>query len=211
MTAPAEHFALSMRVRRAEVKADVGVGTSRVVVYMPTVDAEYRNEGQPNRVPVSRNGQLLPEVLEVLKVMAKHDLGLSTGHISPEEVLMLIRAGKGCRRQQDLRAAPEPRGARDVYADTLTQPLAEQGPAAAAYDDDDHEPQRCHHHHHDHHRSDARNTSRAARAPNLLPCRELRWPDRIAREVALVKTQQLGLRHLTKRRPVVLFEMRRRP
>ena len=64
------------------------------VVYMPTVDAEYRNEGQPNRVPVSRNGQLLPEVQEVLKVMAKHDLGLSTGHISPEEVLMLIRAAK---------------------------------------------------------------------------------------------------------------------
>ena len=41
------------------------------VVYMPTMDAEYRNEGQPGRVAVSRNGQLLPEVLEVLKVMAK--------------------------------------------------------------------------------------------------------------------------------------------
>src|SRR4249919_2993097 len=51
------------------------------VVYMPTVDAEYRsNPGTPGKVPVSRNGQLLPEVQEVLKVMAKHDLGLSTGH-----------------------------------------------------------------------------------------------------------------------------------
>jgi hypothetical protein len=64
------------------------------VVYMPTVDAEYRNEGQPGRVPVSRNGQLLPEVQEVLKIMAKHNLGLSTGHVSPEEVVMLIRAAK---------------------------------------------------------------------------------------------------------------------
>jgi Family of unknown function (DUF6282) len=64
------------------------------VVYMPTVDAEYRNEGRPGRVPVSRNGQLLPEVLEVLKVIAKYDLGLSTGHVSPEEALMLIRAAK---------------------------------------------------------------------------------------------------------------------
>jgi hypothetical protein len=65
------------------------------VVYMPTVDAEYRsNPGTPGKVPVSRNGQLLPEVQEVLKVMAKHDLGLSTGHISPDEVLMLIRAAK---------------------------------------------------------------------------------------------------------------------
>jgi hypothetical protein len=65
------------------------------VVYMPTVDAEYRSKpGTPGKVPVSRNGQLLPEVQEVLKVVAKHDLGLSTGHVSPEEVLMLIRAAK---------------------------------------------------------------------------------------------------------------------
>jgi len=64
------------------------------VVYMPTVDAEGRNPGRPNAVPVSRNGALLPEVHEVLKVMAKHNLGLSTGHVSPEESLMLIRAAK---------------------------------------------------------------------------------------------------------------------
>ena len=64
------------------------------VVYMPTVDAEYRSKPGPDKVPVSRNGQLLPAVQEVLKVMAKHDLGLSTGHVSPEEVVMLIRAAK---------------------------------------------------------------------------------------------------------------------
>jgi hypothetical protein len=64
------------------------------VVYMPTVDAEYRNKGGPNVVPVSRNGNLLPEVLDVFKVVAKHNLGLSTGHCSPEEVILLIRAAK---------------------------------------------------------------------------------------------------------------------
>jgi uncharacterized protein DUF6282 len=64
------------------------------VVYMPTVDAEYRSKPGPDKVPVSRNGQLVPEVQEVLKVMAKHNLGLSTGHVSPEEVMMLIRAAK---------------------------------------------------------------------------------------------------------------------
>jgi hypothetical protein len=65
------------------------------VVYMPTVDAEYRsNPGTPGKVPISRNGQLLPEVHEVLKVMAKHNLSLSTGHVSPEEVMLLIRAAK---------------------------------------------------------------------------------------------------------------------
>ena len=64
------------------------------VVYMPTVDAEYRNANKANAVPVSRNGALLPEVLEVLKVTAKHNLALSTGHLSPEECVLLIRAAK---------------------------------------------------------------------------------------------------------------------
>ena len=65
------------------------------VVYMPTMDAEVRNPpGSPRAVPVSRNGQLLPEVLEVLKVVAKYDLGLSTGHVSAEEALMVVKAAK---------------------------------------------------------------------------------------------------------------------
>ena len=65
------------------------------VVYMPTVDAAARNPpGAPSAVAVSREGRLLPEVLEVLKVVAKYDLLLSTGHVSAEEALMVIRAAK---------------------------------------------------------------------------------------------------------------------
>jgi hypothetical protein len=85
------------------------------VVYMPTVDAAARVPNSPNAVAVSRNGQLLPEALDVLKMIAKHDLGLSTGHVSAEEALMVIRAAKAAGSQQDLRAAPEPRGDRDVH------------------------------------------------------------------------------------------------
>ena len=62
------------------------------VVYMPTIDAEYRKPGSSDVVPVTRNGELLPEVHDVLRVMAEHDLSLSTGHLSPEESLILIRA-----------------------------------------------------------------------------------------------------------------------
>ncbi len=64
------------------------------VVYMPTVDAAARNPSSPTAVAVSREGKLLPEVLEVLRIVAKYDLGLSTGHVSTEESLMLIRAAK---------------------------------------------------------------------------------------------------------------------
>ena len=62
---------------------------------MPTDDAAAaRVPNSANAVAVSGNGQLLPETLEVLKVIAKHDLGLSTGHVTTEEALMLIRAAK---------------------------------------------------------------------------------------------------------------------
>ena len=65
------------------------------VVYMPTVDAAAaRVPNSANGVAVSRNGQLLPETLDVLKVIAKHDLGLSTGHVTTEEALMIIKAAK---------------------------------------------------------------------------------------------------------------------
>src|SRR5262249_42770905 len=45
-------------------------------------------------VSVSKSGQLLPEVKQVLALIAKHKLTLATGHSSPQEDLMLIREAK---------------------------------------------------------------------------------------------------------------------
>jgi hypothetical protein len=67
------------------------------VVWMPTFDAENQvRDAKENRpfVPVSRKGALLPEVLEVLDLIAKHKLVLATGHSSPAEVLTLIGAAR---------------------------------------------------------------------------------------------------------------------
>lgn len=67
------------------------------LVWMPTFDAEnqvrYSKESRPY-VPVSRNGRLLPEVNEVLAIIARSKLALATGHSSPAEALMLIRAAR---------------------------------------------------------------------------------------------------------------------
>jgi len=67
------------------------------VVWMPTFDAEnqvkYSKESRPF-VSVSKDGEPLPEVREVISLMAKHDLTLATGHSSPEEDLMLIREAR---------------------------------------------------------------------------------------------------------------------
>ncbi len=67
------------------------------VVWMPTFDSEHYHRvdrPNPNFVPVSRRGKLLPEVLEVLDRIAEHGLVLATGHSSPEESLMLIREAR---------------------------------------------------------------------------------------------------------------------
>ncbi|HKE26230.1 MAG TPA: DUF6282 family protein [Bryobacteraceae bacterium] len=67
------------------------------VVWMPTFDAEnqvrYSKEQRPF-VPVSRNGRLLPEVLDVIALAAKHGLTLETGHSSAQECLMIVREAR---------------------------------------------------------------------------------------------------------------------
>jgi predicted metal-dependent phosphotriesterase family hydrolase len=46
------------------------------------------------RVPVERDGKLLPEVYEVFKIMARENLALATGHATPENTLLLIREAR---------------------------------------------------------------------------------------------------------------------
>jgi len=67
------------------------------VVWMPTFDAEnqvrFSKENRPF-VSVSKDGRLLPEVKEVLALIAKNKLTLATGHSSAREDLLLVRAAK---------------------------------------------------------------------------------------------------------------------
>jgi hypothetical protein len=66
------------------------------IVWMPTLDAEHviRTSGTNEPfVPISKGGELLPEVKQVIGVIARHGLVLATGHSSPDEVLMLVREG----------------------------------------------------------------------------------------------------------------------
>ena len=76
-----------------EHMAQVKGGWGRVV-WMPTFDAEnqvrYSKESRPF-VAVAKNQALVPDVREVIALIAKHHLILATGHSSPEEDLMLIR------------------------------------------------------------------------------------------------------------------------
>jgi predicted metal-dependent phosphotriesterase family hydrolase len=66
-------------------------------VWFPTFDAENQvRSSKENRpfVSVSRGGELLPAVKEVIALIAKHDLVLATGHSSAEEGLLLLREAR---------------------------------------------------------------------------------------------------------------------
>jgi hypothetical protein len=67
------------------------------VIWMPTFDAEnqvrYSKEDRPF-VSVSRGGKLLPEVLQVIALAARHGLTLETGHSSAAECLLLVREAR---------------------------------------------------------------------------------------------------------------------
>jgi hypothetical protein len=71
---------------------DVTGGYGRIV-WLPTHDSEhevaYNKDTRPSAA-VSRGGVLLPEVLEVLDLIAEHELTLATGHVTPQETLQIL-------------------------------------------------------------------------------------------------------------------------
>jgi hypothetical protein len=73
------------------------VGHLGRIVWMPTHDAEQEvKASKENRpfVAVSRDGRLLPEVLEVIALIAANKLTLATGHVTPKEALLIMAEAK---------------------------------------------------------------------------------------------------------------------
>lgn len=85
-----------MNPAAVERTAMVAGGFGRFV-WMGSLDTEnqvrYNRDNRPC-VSVSRSGELLPEVKQVISIIAKHNLVLATGHSSPEENLMLLREAR---------------------------------------------------------------------------------------------------------------------
>jgi hypothetical protein len=68
-------------------------GTWGRIVWMPTHDSEHEvtyNKETRAKAAVSRNGKLIPEVFEVLDLIKERNLTLATGHVTPEEALMIM-------------------------------------------------------------------------------------------------------------------------
>ena len=79
-----------------EHMARVAGGLGRFV-WMGSFDTEaqvqYSKQSRPF-VQVRRNGEFVPEVRQVLEAIARHGLVLETGHLTSEEVLLLIREAR---------------------------------------------------------------------------------------------------------------------
>jgi hypothetical protein len=72
-------------------------GATGKLVWMPANDSEIESKPPyPVKpfVAVSRNGELLPEVRDVIAVVAKNHLTLASGHISPEDALLVFQEGR---------------------------------------------------------------------------------------------------------------------
>jgi Family of unknown function (DUF6282) len=67
------------------------------IVWMPTLDAEnyvrFMKQNRPS-IAISKDGRLLPEVIEVLKIVAKENVALGTGHSSAAEDLLLVQEAR---------------------------------------------------------------------------------------------------------------------
>jgi hypothetical protein len=68
------------------------------VVWLPAGDTEKEVKESRNPtgpfVAVSRNGQLLPAVKEIISVIARNNLVLASGHVVPEDALLAFREAK---------------------------------------------------------------------------------------------------------------------
>jgi hypothetical protein len=115
------------------------------VVWLPTFDNDTpaKRAGNQPSVPISKDGKLLPSVLELIAwIGTQPGLVLETGHATPQEGLMIIREAKargvrhivvthapdmGWTAQQMREAGAEGAFLEFVYLSTLTKPGEQAG------------------------------------------------------------------------------------
>ena len=86
------HSVGGMNPQAVEAMHRIG-GKYGKVVWLPTVDADYHLQVFHKSgigIKVAENGKILPETEAVLKMVARDNLVLETGHISPEEVMAVV-------------------------------------------------------------------------------------------------------------------------
>ena len=73
-------------------------GSRGKVVWLPTFESDkhVKTFGKPTDkgLVVAPNGQVTPEMEAILKIIARENLLLATGHVHPEEIIAVVRRGR---------------------------------------------------------------------------------------------------------------------
>ena len=66
------------------------------VVWMPTFSAHHYTMQRHCRagVEIASGGKLVPESIAILEVARSHEMAVASGHVSPSEAILLVRAAK---------------------------------------------------------------------------------------------------------------------
>ena len=88
----------AVAVEKAITYGDGNPGEYTKIVWMPTVDAQchVKHDKRPETdiIHVFRDGRLVPELLPILDLIAKHGLILATSHLAPEEIFPILEEAK---------------------------------------------------------------------------------------------------------------------
>ena len=79
-------------------------GSRGKVVWLPTFEADkhVKTLSKPDAVglTVAPNGQVSPEMEAILKIIARENLVLATGHVHPEEIIAVVTKAARARREE---------------------------------------------------------------------------------------------------------------
>jgi len=79
-------------------------------IWMPTLSSanQYRYEGKKGGITIlNREGHLKKEVTEILEILSKKDVILSTGHLSQNEIMVLVKEARKKKIQKILITHPD--------------------------------------------------------------------------------------------------------
>lgn len=85
-------------VEKAITYGEGNAGEFTKIIWLPTFSAQqdvvYHRRPDGEKVMVLKNGRVVTELYKIFELIAKHDLILSTGHLSEEETLPVIEEAR---------------------------------------------------------------------------------------------------------------------
>lgn len=78
------------------VAVETGIKMGAKIVWLPTTSAanHMAKYGKTGGIKCVENGEVVPELLSILELVKKYDVILATGHISSEEIFVVVKKAK---------------------------------------------------------------------------------------------------------------------